>query len=143
MMTEIHLTATLVGMHFRPPAKAVLAHLPAEAQLDLTPEPENPHDEFAVKVLVEPETVPQDEYTALREDLAASGFDLDDLLEGPSFQLGYIGSKPGKRGPLLGVTYAPELQPQLLSAEDYKAKLGFDQEGDPLVLITIITSESP
>jgi len=141
-MTEIHLVATLVGMHFRPPAKAVLAHLPAEAQVDLIPEPDNPYDEFAVKVLVDPDAVPEDEYEALREDLAASGFDLEELLGGPFLQLGYVGSKPGKAGPVFGVTYAPELQPQLLSAEDYKATLGFDVSGDPLVHITIITEEA-
>lgn len=139
-MTERHYTSTLVGAHFRPPAKAVIAHLPANAHLELTPEPENPHDEFAIQVIVSPEEVPEDEYEALRADLAASGFDLDELLEGPAVQLGYIGSKPGKFGILPGITYAPELQPLLIASEDYKATLSFDLGGDPLVLTTLLDS---
>jgi hypothetical protein len=141
LIMETKLIATLVGMHFRPPAKAVLEHLPSLAPLDLDPEPNNPYDPFAVRVLVMPGEVPAAEYDALGLDLGGYGYDLEEFLQGPALQLGYIGSKPGKAGPLPSVTYAPTLQPQLLAATDYKAELHFDVSGDPLVHVTLITGD--
>lgn len=46
------LTANIVGMHFRPPAKDVVNMLPTGAHLLLQREPTNEYDEFAVKVLL-------------------------------------------------------------------------------------------
>ena len=42
--------APLVGSHFRPPAKALLASLPAGFHLELRPEPLNPYDPNAIEV---------------------------------------------------------------------------------------------
>ena len=47
-MTVIY--GLLVGAHFRPPAKAVLAALPAETPLALRAEPDNPYDPDAMAV---------------------------------------------------------------------------------------------
>jgi hypothetical protein len=139
-MTEQRYISTLVGMHFRPPAKAVLEHLPAGAHFELIPEPENPYDEFAIKVLVSPEEVPESEHEALADDMVSYGCDITEFFEGGQFHLGYIGSKPTKAGPLPGITYAPTLQPLLIAAEDYKATLEFDAAGDPLVITLLLDS---
>jgi len=135
------LTCTLVGMHFRPPAKAILANLPAGAQLDLVPEPDNMYDEHAVKVVVDPGEVPSTQYEELDNAMAGQGHDSAEFLKGPPFHLGYIGSKPGRKGPMPGITYAPDLAPVLAQADDYKAELGFDLSGDPIVYVTIMAHE--
>jgi hypothetical protein len=49
-MTE--LTAPIVGMHFRPPAKEVVNLLPPNTRVLLRREPTNEYDEFAVQVLL-------------------------------------------------------------------------------------------
>jgi hypothetical protein len=95
------ITAPLVGMHFRPPAKAVLAHLPSGASLILVPEPENPYDEKAIKVLVSPDQVPASQYDGLAADLVGMGLDLDEVLQTKSevkepIWLGFIADSDGK-----------------------------------------------
>ncbi len=68
----VALTGLLVGMHFRPPAKEVLAALPAGTTLWLQREPDNPYDENAVKVLL-PGFGPEGEHADLRAGLEATG----------------------------------------------------------------------
>lgn len=46
------LSAPLVGMRFHPPAVEVLQELGMDEELVLLREPENPHDENAIKVLL-------------------------------------------------------------------------------------------
>ncbi len=137
---QTNCTSTLVGMHFRPPAKAVLAHLPSGIEITLRPEPDNPYDEYAIMVLISPEAIPESEYEDLTDDMADSGFDLDELLAESEFHLGYVGSKPGKAGPLPGITYAPDIAPVLSVAESYIAELAFDASGAPIIHMSI-TSE--
>lgn len=90
-MTET-ITTSLVGAHFHPPAKALLAVLPAGHPLALRPEPTNEYDENAVQVLLRSTTIPTDE--AIREELetqlAGAGFDLESVLAEPEWHLGYL-----------------------------------------------------
>jgi hypothetical protein len=89
---EAPILAMLVGSHFRPPAKQVLAVLPAGAELSLRPEPENPYDPDAIAVYGDVRsTVPIHQYEALEESLEGTGTALEDLLgEAPPLHLGYI-----------------------------------------------------
>ena len=94
-MTQI--TSLLVGMHFRPPAKLLLAALPAGTQVELRAEPENPYDSNALAVWASPSQVPESQHEALRAEMPGSGFDWDELLaSNEPLQLGYVAASGGK-----------------------------------------------
>lgn len=89
------ITTQIVGAHFRPPAKALLACLPAGHPLVLRPEPTNEYDENAVQVLLRSTTLaPLCEDPFFKEELfgqlTAQGFDVDSVLEEPEWHLGYL-----------------------------------------------------
>lgn len=83
-------SAPLVGMHFRPPAKAILQALPSDYPLELRPEPTNPYDENAVAVWFDAAKLSTAAKEELRQTLPGHGGDLDDLIEQRFWQLGYI-----------------------------------------------------
>jgi hypothetical protein len=123
------LTGKLVGMHFRPPAKALLAVLPSGAEVRLTPEPDNPYDADAVKVEVRPRAGIA---VALHERLAGEamgfGFSVEEIVgpEAPEwFHVGYIDSK--KTG--MAAVFA-----RALGGASAQGVLGFDASGWPLVM---------
>lgn len=89
------LTVPLVGSHFRPPAKQVLAHLPNGTQLRLEPESENPYDANAIRVYCQGSAIPESEHPQLAEDLVGTGSELEEVL-GQEIWLGYIGDSKGK-----------------------------------------------
>jgi len=84
------ISAPLVGMFFRPPAKAILAHLPSSCPLEIQPEPDNPFDENALQVFVKSTDIPPSQHEDLRADAAGMGFDLEAILAQPEWHLGYI-----------------------------------------------------
>jgi len=90
------LQVPLVGAHFRPPAKQIIAHLPSEARLVLRPEPENPYDAKAIKVFGLMSEVPETQHEELNLALDGTGHELADLLEQGEVWLGYIGDSDGK-----------------------------------------------
>ena len=116
---------SIVGMHFRPPAKAILAHLPSGANLYLQREPENPYDENAVMVLVDYEEIPEGQHTQLACVAEPYGYSLEDLAKNSPWHLGYISRQE-----------AETLSPILLSNPSYGATLAFSPEGKPLANIT-------
>lgn len=89
------ITTQIVGAHFRPPAKALLACLPAGHPLYLRPEPTNEYDENAVQVLLRSDSLQplvsepfiRDE---LERQLSGQGFDLESVLTEPEWHLGYL-----------------------------------------------------
>lgn len=98
-MKENHMTETtttsLVGSHFRPPAKALLACLPAGHPLFLRPEPTNEYDENAVQVLLRSASLSlltSDQFFSdeLNTQLEGAGFDLPSVLGEPEWHLGYL-----------------------------------------------------
>lgn len=143
-----NLTSLLVGAHFRPPAKLVLAHLPAGASLVLDPEPSNPYDSNAVRVLVSPTALPESEWPALEAELPEFGSDLDSLLahgtldsdeiDEPMIWLGYIAATGGK--PLAnarpGLVGNSEVLAQLAACPTATAILRFGPGGEPEVEIS-------
>jgi len=82
--------APLVGAHFRPPAKALLASLPAGHPLELRPEPDNPYDPNAIAVWLDTKTLPSEAREELVETLEGTGFDLESMDEQRDFHVGYM-----------------------------------------------------
>ena len=126
--------ALLVGMHFRPPAKLVLEELPKGTALKLDPEPENPHDSQAVKVLwtVQAEALPSDEV------LIGSGSSQSDLLDRGDLQLGYLareGNKDLTRLKASGLTMssASEVLSLMTGCPAHSASLLWGPNGEALV----------
>lgn len=80
--------ASIRGMHFRPPAKSILAALPANHPILLQPEPDNPYDQNAIKVLVDLDELPESSHAAL----LVADVDIPAIREtqGAYFHLGYI-----------------------------------------------------
>lgn len=129
------LTSLLVGAHFRPPAKQVLAVLPSGASLQLSPEADNPYDSHALRVLVWASAIPE----ALRADLDSclegTGTSLEELLasEEPLW-LGYVAASGGKPLAKAGLTDGNKEFLALMGGEpNYSATLAFGPAGEPMV----------
>ena len=91
----------LVGSHFCPPAKAVLKHLMNGAKVSFVKDPNNPYDENAIKVMIEPRQMFNgEEYVVYDEsyivDFAAYGEDIDEVLQRETLMLGHIAASGGK-----------------------------------------------
>lgn len=133
------ITSLLVGAHFRPPAKQVLECLPSGAGLILLPEPENPYDEFALKVLVWPGEIPEVMRGDLDAKLQGTGTDLGDLLasEEPLW-LGYVAASGGKPLAKAGMegTGNREFLQLMAASPGHSAKLAFNAAGLPLVMLS-------
>lgn len=127
--------APIVGMHFRPPAAAILAVMHASCPLVLEAEPMNPYDPHAVKVLVDFVSILESMHGDLAMSLPQYGSDLDAIREQGRIHLGYIDSK--KTG------MAKMVQQALRNAESgeydnsYTAVLAFNTEGKPVANIEI------
>lgn len=138
------LLAPLVGSFNKPPAQTVLKHLPSGAGLILVPEPENPYDPAAIKVMVEPSTLPESQWSQLEVELPLQGATLEQLMSsGPVF-LGYIAASGGKplskareANPgqqLVGNREVAEFDGAAMQAVSVKLRFGLD--GKPLVAIS-------
>jgi hypothetical protein len=122
----------LVGAHFRPPAKAILAALPAATPLILEREHNNPYDPNAVKVLVEPKHIPESQYDDLTMVAQGYGFTAEEICAEPKWHLGYIAAKPPKgRSGTLAATVASHMD----NGAYPFARLGFDGTGEACVEI--------
>lgn len=83
-------TYPIVGMHFRPPAKALIEILPIGCPLTLIAEPDNAHDSNAVAVWLYSENIPEESKSRLRELLIPFGYELEQILAEEVWHLGYI-----------------------------------------------------
>lgn len=96
------LTSLLVGTHFHPPAKALLAHLPSGTPVVLRAEPENPYDEKAISVWLDVPAVFQSASQARLDELEGAlieyGSGLADLAKqnGGLHMLGHVAATGGK-----------------------------------------------
>ena len=84
------LIANLVGSRFYPPANAFLQILSHGHPLVLMPEPTNPYDDKAIKVMLEPSTVTEAQWEQLRPSLSGYGLEVDELKDRTAMQLGHI-----------------------------------------------------
>lgn len=136
----------LVGARQRPPAQALLEALPAGAQLGLQPEPENPYDSSAVRVMVGPEEISWSQ--ELEEKLEGYGFTREELEAVELIQLGYLAASGGK--PLEKARQAVDGAGLVGNAEVleatagqvFEAMLGFSMSGAPEVRITVKEEDS-
>lgn len=144
---SVTLVTMLVGASFRPPAAQLLAHVPAGAPLTLEPEPDNPYDDFAVKVLLDAQAVPESRRGVLDDELlnfATSHAEL--CAEGPR-HVGYLASASGKPLKLAreqGFAYASNeeiVRRAAAEGGEVEAQLQFAPNGAPLVQVTITCKE--
>lgn len=133
------LTAPIVGMHFRPPAKDVINLLPGGCRLILLREPDNPYDAAAVKVLVpgfSPEGEHREIYEGCRLQCAADEFQAlpwnSDSLTDP-LHLGYVDSKKTGKA----AEFSSHMDGLQLTSHD--AKLTFGLDGKPAVEVIFST----
>lgn len=136
------LLSPLVGAHFRPPAKALLASLPAGTILLLDPEPSNQYDSHALGVWINPqEAIPQGSMIAngLEPILPEWGSDLAQLWAEPRVQLGYACAASNSK--MLARNSAYRSNKQLLDAmasgPDWTATLAFGPGGEPLIRLDL------
>lgn len=134
------LAAPIVGMRFHPPAEGVLQLLGAETPLLLVPEPENPYDEKAVKVLVEAKEMLRGSPSATVADvLAPYGFDYEELERQGRVMLGYLAREDtvAKMGRVAAglASNADVLAAFGPSLADAGATLAFDMRGAPVARI--------
>ena len=80
----------IVGAHFRPPAKAILAGITQGTKLFLRAEPTNPFDPNAIQVLLNPKNLNPDDEQNLNSELSGFGKDYSDLFTQSDWHLGYI-----------------------------------------------------
>src|SRR5215831_4605762 len=96
------LTIPLVGSHFRPMAKPILAILPIDHPLELKAEPDNAYDPNAVAVIVDMTEWPESKMNLLQEMI---GGDMDAeyvCKQMGQIHLGYLartGNKTARGGP--------------------------------------------
>lgn len=111
-------TGPLVGMHFRPPAKAILGVLPLGCQLMLYPEPDNAYDSNAIMVHVLSEHIPKGADADLDATASGFGYDAATIRERSAWHLGYIAKEVAATVRLAGPTpgtlsFTPEGKPQV------------------------------
>lgn len=144
------LISPLVGVHFHPPAKALLAYLAAGTPLALRAEPENPYDADAIRVELEPEALVEragsltpELKAGLFEALMGQGITLEQLASAGPIVLGHIAASGGKplaklrkAQPGLGVSGTIEwkeaLEAQADGSPGWKCELAFALDGSPL-----------
>jgi hypothetical protein len=133
------LTVPLVGIHFYPPAKQIIANVPAGTKLRLLPEPDNPYDSKAIKVMLTPADIPDFVHETLNLALDGTGVDIMDLIQGGTLQLGHVADSEGKICAKLGVPGNGDVHiavgPDAVW-EEIDAKLGFALDGSPTVKVS-------
>lgn len=139
---SIIIRTPLVGTHFHPPADLLLKHLPAGTPLTLDPDPTNPYDENAVRVLVSPTALVEPIDPELTDELPNYGTDIDEVLALDSIFLGHIGATGGKPLAKLQARY-PELRGNvevlaaLAGSPEVSASLTFAAGGEPIVQVAV------
>lgn len=136
-------SAPLVGMHFRPPAKAILQSLPAAYPLELRPEPSNPYDPNAVAVWFDASHLPDEALEELRHTLPGQGSDIESLCDQRFWHIGYIakGEAAIYQSDIAHIIEGHN-EDAAISGEGFlwtgfPCKLGFDGTGKSLVLFNI------
>ena len=83
-------TCTIVGAFYRPPASALLDHLPVGAKLVLRAEPTNAYDANAIAVFVPTSSFPASSLATLDGALAGFGRTLAEVLAESEWHVGYL-----------------------------------------------------
>ena len=131
----MRLTGLLVGQSFRPPAKLLLEALPNGSALILEPEPWNPHDPHAIKVLVDPIQLDKEKHEWLEAELPSAGRNLQEILAEESIHLGYLAKEENKARAKCNAT-GNRVIGQMMNKESV-AKLRLGPNGETLVDVEI------
>lgn len=89
------LISLLVGSHFRPPASLLLTVLPTGTPFLLERDDFNEYDAAALKVMLNPADIPQEQHPQLEAELPSYGRELAELLCGDAIFLGFIAASNG------------------------------------------------
>jgi hypothetical protein len=140
----VKLTGLIVGSHFVPPAKVLLANLPAGTPVRLVPDPENPYDAGAIRVTLKGQDIPEESWSELEVALPGTGNSLDEVRAQSSVMLGHIAATGGK--PLIKANQAmPGLVGNTRFAEHDLASapgtLAFGPNGEALVVVEAQSDE--
>ncbi len=123
----------LVGSHFRRAGDLILENLPSGTSLILDPEPDNPYDSNAIKVMLSPTNIKLSEEDC--ERLPNFGITIEEIVETEElFHLGYIAKSGGK--PADGLPGNVEVLDLMAGCPTYQSVLAFSPEGKPLVKIS-------
>ena len=83
-------TLPIVGMFYRPPAKALIDVLAVGTPLLLIAEPDNAYDPNAIAVWLHSRDIPEASHPMLEETLPPFGKSLEEVLSEEEWHLGYI-----------------------------------------------------
>lgn len=120
----------IVGAHFRPPAKQLLAVLPPGHPLRLVEDNENAYDPAAVKVMLDLTDsgglplLTEAQIAALEVELPNVGLTLEQLMSTGPVQLGFVPAQDGK--PL---QKARAVEPELLGNVQVREIMGNGEAG--------------
>lgn len=142
----------IVGAHFRPPAKQLLAVLAQGQPLRLEEDNENAYDASAVRVMLDlageggAPRLTEVQLAMLEQELPNVGLTLEQLMSTGPVQLGYLPAQDGKPLAKIRLTEPDILGNQqvreiMLTDADggpgYKALLGFAVDGSPRLLLEV------
>ena len=139
------LLSPITGSHFHPPAKILLTVLPRGTPLQLDPEPENPYDLNAIRVMWDPDSTPENAnlfhlLDQIKDELLGSGFNIGNILnEMPDvlgWHLGYIPSSSNPKT-CRGYPGNIEILAALAASPHHSATLTFAPDGSPLVQLDL------
>lgn len=125
----------LVGIHFNPPAKALLQFLPQGCALRLEFEPENPYDENAIKCWAPSGSIDAELDPSLEALTMGMGYSAQDIREAEWWVLGHVAANGGK--PLLkaGLLKGNLEVGEAMRSGEAKFSLGFAGDGSPLIMV--------
>lgn len=138
------LIVPIVGSHFHPPAKQLLAGLPSGVALTLQAEPDNPYDEHAVLVHLDVANIPPAGFGRISIELDGTGSDIDSLLAEGVIVLGHCAASGGKPIAKLQVGCADKLSGTLEVGallehehpDNVKCSLMFLADGSPAIEVS-------
>lgn len=138
MENTTSIRASLVGAHFRPPAKQVLSALAAATKLLLVPEPENPYDAKAIAVYWQSADADPETQARVIDAMAGTGAEFAEL---GLLQLGYVADSDGKACKQYGFPGNREIAATIAmlcggeASWPAAASLAFDAKGFPQVVV--------
>jgi hypothetical protein len=128
-------TFPIVGAHFRPPAKGILATLRGQTPLRIVPEPSNAVDENALAVFVLVADIESDLDEELDANCQGYGYQASDIREQGAWHLGYIPAKEAlPLAPIVLQHYKGDLENADINIE---AILSFDAKGKPCATFSL------
>lgn len=133
-------TTLIVGAHFRPPAKQVLAHCVSGTEVSLEEENDNAYDDAAVRVMLDPKVIPESEYQTMESELLEAGVTIEQLMSGGPLKIGFIPAQDGKplikarlsNPDILGNRQVREL---MMAGPGLSSTLGFAPDGSLLLVL--------